>query len=1407
MLAPNATLVGDINQATQGSNPRVFTSFGGCLYFINEAPGRPPQLWRGDPATGEVVLVQASTEGTLEVQELRVVGDRLYARGYTPLTGWSLYQVDSAPGSLLSPVEGTAGADPQWLTALGGQLYYSAYAYSASGNWLGRELVRLDPQTGLIESFDLHPGSNWGSPRSLTELNGRLFFLAYGAGSGEELWGFNPATEAGPQLLHDIWPGGTNSGIDNLTASGGKLYFTASDGSTDDELWVSDGTATGTIRVADINQTSYGSEPQPVVSSGGKLFFTAFTDANGWELHRLDPANGSLQKLEIRAGSSNSEAGGNGGGFADLNGTLYFSAYDDSNGWQLWRVHPNGSLEMLPLGVGASTPQGLTVAGGTLYFSASGSADRGINLSRSFSLDGEAAILSFDLLRLDSWDGESLQLYIDNQLIFSQPFVWYGNDGTRTGSSGAFSWSITATSPTQEMGGWAAFPDQIFRISVSIPAGRASIRLGVGSGLDQWAEDESYGIRNLEIRSAVDASTILLSDPGTDPSLWSGGISTSLPDLGTFLGRYGANSSPYLGRELWRIDNATGEPVPIDINPGGGSSPWGLFNVGGKLYFTAYSPGVGDELWTVDPADNVPHLVADVNPGEGGSRSWPYNSSVVAAGGRLYYVAEGPQGRELYMVAPGIAGAQLLDLNLGGGSSDPQSLTVVGERLFFRAYDGSRWDLYATSTETGVPTRLNIPNLTTNSYYIDSFTETGSRLYFRSWSYNDSGTIYRPLYSIDASTGEVSAINGVSTVEALANFNGTLYFSGYSNTLNSGYELFALAANDPSQTPKLLDLQPGPNGSSFSWLTAGSDALYTVAYGRPLEDLSRSFNVGNAAVTIAFDFLRLDTWDGEHFRLDINGQEVFSQPFYWSGNVETRTGSGNGFDWSITPISAVDYLGGNESYADQIFRISVSVPTGNNTIRLGLGSTLDENGDNENYGIRNLEIRSATDPSQILVSDAGDDANLWRGGRLASSTALGTFLSAEGGRSDWNLWRLDPTELNRTMRPLLPASMPNKSSIRNLFSVGGTLYFSHDDGVNGRELWQSDGTAAGTRLATDINGHTLPSYPRWLTDVNGKLYFTATIGINGFGLYGLDPATGVVQRLEVPGLTQGVAIDKLVNANGRLYFRSNGYNSSGNYLPLYTLNPETGVISQVPGFNYVDGLRYLNGQLFFTAYSASYQEGYELFRIADGSTQPQLIDVNPNGSSSAQELVQAGDVIYFTADRDGLGRELFRLDADFIAKPVRDIWPGGRGSNPRSLFAVGSSLYFVANDGFHDTELWQTDGTEAGTRLARDINNLSLDSSPGGLLDVNGILYFTATDGSLGRGLYRIDPTTGAPQRLTVPGLTGGNEASIDSLINANGRLYFRTNGYNDAYSYYRPLYTLDPETNTISQIGDVIQV
>ena len=38
-----------------------------------------------------------------------------------------------------------------------------------------------------------------------------------------------------------------------------------------------------------------------------------------------------------------------------------------------------------------------------------------------------------------------------------------------------------------------------------------------------------------------------------------------------------------------------------------------------------------------------------------------------------------------------------------------------------------------------------------------------------------------------------------------------------------------------------------------------------------------------------------------------------------------------------------------------------------------------------------------------------------------------------------------------------------------LTNVGGTLFFSANDGTHGDELWKSDGTEAGTVMVKDIN--------------------------------------------------------------------------------------------------------------------------------------------------------------------------------------------------------------------------------------------------------------------------------------------------------------------------------------------------
>jgi ELWxxDGT repeat protein len=108
------------------------------------------------------------------------------------------------------------------------------------------------------------------------------------------------------------------------------------------------------------------------------------------------------------------------------------------------------------------------------------------------------------------------------------------------------------------------------------------------------------------------------------------------------------------------------------------------------------------------------------------------------------------------------------------------------------------------------------------------------------------------------------------------------------------------------------------------------------------------------------------------------------------------------------------------------------------------------------------------------------------------------------------------------------------SSVDELVDVNGTLYFRADDGINGSELWRSDGTVDGTLMVKDIYVGIDSGYPRNLTNVNGVLYFTADSGINGSELWksdGTEEGTIMVKNFAFESDPS-----YLTNVDGTLFF-------------------------------------------------------------------------------------------------------------------------------------------------------------------------------------------------------------------------------------------------------------------------------
>ena len=389
----------------------------------------------------------------------------------------------------------------------------------------------------------------------------------------------------------------------------------------------------------------------------------------------------------------------------------------------------------------------------------------------------------------------------------------------------------------------------------------------------------------------------------------------------------------------------------------------------------------------------------------------------------------------------------------------------------------------------------------------------------------------------------------------------------------------------------------------------------------------------------------------------------------------------------------------------------------------------------------------------------------------SSSSYLGSFtesngklyFSANDGENGKELWVTDGTaEGTQLVADINPGS--NSSSPDNLIELNDKLYFSADDGVNGDELWVSDGlpsnggTAESTQLVADINPGSNSSGLSYLTEFNDKLYFSANDGENGSELWVSD------------GTTEGTQLLADIGPNDKYYF-----------------DQRFGNFYYVPG-SYPRDLTEFNGKLYFSANDD--ENGNELW-VSDGlpsnggtTEGTQLfIDIDPGRSGSyPRDLTEVNGKLYFAADDGESGDELWVSDGTAEGTQlVAEIDISSLSSNPSDLTEFGGKLYFSADDGENGRELWVSDGTAEGTQLVTDINPGFDDfdysyayasSNPRDLTEFNGKLYFSADDGENGEELWVSDGTTAGAQ-LAADINPGSDDSFPRNLFVFEDELYF----------------------------------
>lgn len=279
----------------------------------------------------------------------------------------------------------------------------------------------------------------------------------------------------------------------------------------------------------------------------------------------------------------------------------------------------------------------------------------------------------------------------------------------------------------------------------------------------------------------------------------------------------------------------------------------------------------------------------------------------------------------------------------------------------------------------------------------------------------------------------------------------------------------------------------------------------------------------------------------------------------------------------------------------------------------------------------------------LVVSSMGGDTDM---------TALvdHLYFYADVGLDQDQMWRTDGTTtefvFDVTPSPLDENVRFWDHAVDNYpyFAHNGYIYFGHDDGTRGTELWRTDGTT--TDLVADINEGAGHSSPLGFASFDGDLYFWADDGITGHELWRFDGTS--TQR--VADIWPG---------------------SGSGYINEMWLFP-------APFVPYA-------GRLYFAADDGTH--GFELWST-DGSTAEMVADLNPGSADgietastfngfSAHAYGELNGILYFAADDGTHGEELWKLTAEGAdtAPPETTITSGLSGtiSDSTPAFSFTSS--------------------------------------------------------------------------------------------------------------------------------------
>ena len=355
------------------------------------------------------------------------------------------------------------------------------------------------------------------------------------------------------------------------------------------------------------------------------------------------------------------------------------------------------------------------------------------------------------------------------------------------------------------------------------------------------------------------------------------------------------------------------------------------------------------------------------------------------------------------------------------------------------------------------------------------------------------------------------------------------------------------------------------------------------------------------------------------------------------------------------------------------------------------------------------------------------------------------------------------------------------SNPQYLVNLNGTLVFTANDGINGTELWKSDGTPEGTTLIKDITEGTSGFNPTNLNVIGTTLYFTSSQ--SGTQLYktdGTSEGTVIVEDFGTSYIYQMTAM------NNTLYFFLSAQSPGSTSMFYKSDGTSEGTIkikTLVEGYTGDRAYRLTAtaNKLYF-----SYREAFNIYNevlwVSDGTADGTQVLKTTNDETIVPQsnFTILGDTIYFSASSSSntYGTELWKSNGTASGTLlVKDIYVDGTsGSYPNYIHSVGSNIYFRANDGTQ-TAVWITDGTTEGTTLLQTMNY----SYPDSYIGLNGKVLFSLDSGKIGDELWISDATPSGTMLLKDINQVSTSSLELDAeILKVGDKHYFVKYNNND---------------------------